>query len=212
MLQRHCARYVYVIPDGLRELMSDISREVLRGQPRDVYAFIADYLDALMITRENARVAARSISRLHSILILNWQIILFRLVQSLTELATTTATFLEETGMPRDDIEHIVHAIQKTFQKSIDPDQPPQGPLSVDDEEETIITDIMTEIDVAPHQAEIAAGIIQQAYRRYKIIQRIQYIDFFYFRLIQILIRKYLRFLNSSIKFTLVATFCLKIL
>jgi hypothetical protein len=28
MLQRHCARYIYVVPDGLRELMSDISREV----------------------------------------------------------------------------------------------------------------------------------------------------------------------------------------
>lgn len=28
LLQRHCARYIYVVPDGLRELMSDISREV----------------------------------------------------------------------------------------------------------------------------------------------------------------------------------------
>lgn len=28
MLQRHCARYIYVVPDGLKELMSDISREV----------------------------------------------------------------------------------------------------------------------------------------------------------------------------------------
>lgn len=71
MLQRHCARYIYVIPDGLRELMSDISREVLRSQPKDVYSFIADYLDALMITRENARVAARFILRLHFILMLN---------------------------------------------------------------------------------------------------------------------------------------------
>lgn len=76
--------------------------------------------------------------------------------------------------MPRDDIEHIVYAIQKTFHKSIDPDQLAQEPLSLDEEEETIITDIMTEIDVPPHQAEIAAVIIQQAFRRYKLIQRIQ--------------------------------------
>lgn len=62
MLQKHCARFIYVIPDGLRELMNDISREVLRSQPEDVYTFIADYLDALMITRENARVAARSVN------------------------------------------------------------------------------------------------------------------------------------------------------
>lgn len=55
MLQRHCAKFIYIVPDGLRELMSDISREVIRTQPENVYTYIADYLDALMITRENAR-------------------------------------------------------------------------------------------------------------------------------------------------------------
>lgn len=29
MLQRHNAKLIYAVPDGLRELMSDISREVL---------------------------------------------------------------------------------------------------------------------------------------------------------------------------------------
>lgn len=29
MLQRHNAKFIYAVPDGLRELMSDISREVL---------------------------------------------------------------------------------------------------------------------------------------------------------------------------------------
>lgn len=28
MLQRHNAKFIYTVPDGLRELMSDISREV----------------------------------------------------------------------------------------------------------------------------------------------------------------------------------------
>lgn len=28
MLQRHNAKFIYAVPDGLRELMSDISREV----------------------------------------------------------------------------------------------------------------------------------------------------------------------------------------
>lgn len=74
MLQRHCARYIYVIPEGLKELMTDISREVclyihlqtdainfllyfqvIRSNPNNVYNFIADYLDALLVTRENAR-------------------------------------------------------------------------------------------------------------------------------------------------------------
>ncbi|XP_050297665.1 uncharacterized protein LOC126737026 [Anthonomus grandis grandis] len=144
-LQRHCARYIYVIPDGLRELMSDISREVLRSQPEDTYTFIADYLDALLITRENARVAAR-------------------LVQSLTEMAVTTATFLEETGMPRDEIDNIVGAIQKTFRKSIDSDE--EVKENVD--ETQIVLDILNEIQVSQEKAEIAAIIIQQAYKRFK--------------------------------------------
>lgn len=28
LLQRHCAKYIYAVPEGLKELMSDISREV----------------------------------------------------------------------------------------------------------------------------------------------------------------------------------------
>ncbi|KAH1026324.1 hypothetical protein HUJ05_010862 [Dendroctonus ponderosae] len=147
MLQRHCARYIYVIPDGLRELMSDISREVLRSQPEDVYTFVADYLDALMITRENARVAAR-------------------LVESLTEMATTTAIFLEETGMPRDEIDNIVSAIQRTFKRSIDSEENREVE-GEDTEEHNVVAGILTEIQLAPEQAEIAAIVIQQAYRRY---------------------------------------------
>uniref|UniRef100_A0A2A4K6J1 RIIa domain-containing protein n=1 Tax=Heliothis virescens TaxID=7102 RepID=A0A2A4K6J1_HELVI len=46
------------LPHGLKELMSDISREVLRYQPRNLYQFIADYLSALLITRENLSIAS----------------------------------------------------------------------------------------------------------------------------------------------------------
>ncbi|XP_076252027.1 uncharacterized protein LOC143191124 [Rhynchophorus ferrugineus] len=150
MLQRHCARYIYVIPDGLKELMSDISREVLRSQPQDIYTFIADYLDALMITRENARVAAR-------------------LVQSLTEMATTTATFLEETGMSRDEIDNVVLSIHKTFKKSIDLEsERPKFSVSDEVDEVNIVHEIVCDANINPDQAEVAAKIIQGAYRRFK--------------------------------------------
>ncbi|XP_069694800.1 uncharacterized protein [Periplaneta americana] len=62
ILQRHGAKRVYPVPEGLRELCTDISREVLRSQPTNMYQFIADYLDALLHTRETARVAARILS------------------------------------------------------------------------------------------------------------------------------------------------------
>lgn len=41
------------VPDGLKELMSDISREVLREQPENIYEFIAEYLEAMELTREH---------------------------------------------------------------------------------------------------------------------------------------------------------------
>ena len=53
LLHRHkSSSNIVPIPDGLRELMSDISREVLRSQPHNILLFIADYLEALERTRD----------------------------------------------------------------------------------------------------------------------------------------------------------------
>lgn len=41
------------VPDGLKPLMSDISREVLREQPENIYEFIADYLEEMELAREH---------------------------------------------------------------------------------------------------------------------------------------------------------------
>ncbi len=49
------------VPEGLEELMSDIAREVLRFQPLNVEAFIADYLEAMVLTREIYFVAERTV-------------------------------------------------------------------------------------------------------------------------------------------------------
>ncbi|KAG5895103.1 hypothetical protein JTB14_036378 [Gonioctena quinquepunctata] len=149
-LQRHAAKYIYIIPDGLRELMSDISREVLRSQPENVYNFIADYLEALLITRENARVAAR-------------------LVQSITDITNTTLEFLQSSGMTRSEANHIVNIIQKTFKENLqDRTDPSLEKLSEDVEEANIIADIINEAGISPEKGEEAAGIIQRAYRSFK--------------------------------------------
>ncbi|CAF4829114.1 unnamed protein product [Pieris macdunnoughi] len=47
------------LPEGLEELMSDITREVLRAQPQNVYSFIANYLGALLEVRNNISIAAQ---------------------------------------------------------------------------------------------------------------------------------------------------------
>lgn len=52
---------VIPVPDGLPELMSDITREVLRYQPENIETFIADYLEAMVMTRELYHVAERTV-------------------------------------------------------------------------------------------------------------------------------------------------------
>ncbi|XP_063368223.1 uncharacterized protein LOC134656597 [Cydia amplana] len=47
------------LPEGLKDLMADISREVLRAQPENLYQFIADYLSSLLVAREHLFIAAR---------------------------------------------------------------------------------------------------------------------------------------------------------
>ncbi|CAG9565862.1 unnamed protein product [Danaus chrysippus] len=57
LLQKHGCANVFSIPEGLKELMSDISREVLREQPKHIFAFISNYLSVMMLTREHGVMA-----------------------------------------------------------------------------------------------------------------------------------------------------------
>lgn len=52
---------VIPVPEGLPELMADISREVLRYQPGNIEEFIADYLEAMVLTRELYYVSERTV-------------------------------------------------------------------------------------------------------------------------------------------------------
>lgn len=151
MLQRHHAKHIYVIPDGLKELMSDISREVLRSHPVNIYLFIADYLDALFITRENARVA-------------------MRMVDSVTEIGSTIAELLLETGMCRKDADRIVRTLQKTLRKYLQDKKHDQPRLIVDEEVEKskVVEMALDEAKVDSELAEQAATIIQNAWYDYR--------------------------------------------
>ncbi|CAH0718089.1 unnamed protein product, partial [Brenthis ino] len=59
LLQKHGCSNVFTIPEGLKELMSDISREVLREQPTNICNFIAKYLSVLLLTREHGMMAVK---------------------------------------------------------------------------------------------------------------------------------------------------------
>jgi len=54
LLHKHQTNnHVVPLPKGLKELLADITREVLRVQPPNIFEYIADYLDAVLITRED---------------------------------------------------------------------------------------------------------------------------------------------------------------
>ncbi|CAK1541991.1 unnamed protein product [Leptosia nina] len=59
LLQNHGCSNVFSVPEGLKELMADISREVLREQPAKLFDFIANYLSVLLITREHGVMAVK---------------------------------------------------------------------------------------------------------------------------------------------------------
>ncbi|CAH1115454.1 unnamed protein product [Psylliodes chrysocephalus] len=149
-LQRHAAKCIYIIPDGLKELMSDISREVLRTQPQNMYAFIADYLEALLLTRENARVAAR-------------------LIQSVTEIAETTMEFLQKTGMHKSLVDKVVGIMDRQFKKRVfderNASQLEQGEYV---DEANMISDILSDVELEEGAMQESIAIIQRAYRRFK--------------------------------------------
>ncbi|XP_063217516.1 uncharacterized protein LOC134528130 [Bacillus rossius redtenbacheri] len=57
MLQLHGAKQVSLYPPGLRDLVTDISREVLRHQPMNLCSFISNYLGTQLKVRESAKEA-----------------------------------------------------------------------------------------------------------------------------------------------------------
>ncbi|ALC45794.1 CG10014 [Drosophila busckii] len=66
LIQRGKARQQAInVPDGFPELLSDITREVLRCQPTKecLCQFIIDYLHSLIVTREKAMVAKSILDR-----------------------------------------------------------------------------------------------------------------------------------------------------
>lgn len=150
LLQRHKARYIYIIPEGLRELLSDISREVLRNQPEEIYNFIADYLDALMITRENARVAAKT-------------------VENIISIGETIVALLQDAGITREEANKVSEITQKAFQQYVSDKEAHKFTLSPEPfEEGDIVTDVLEQCELAQEQQQEAATIIQRAFRIFK--------------------------------------------
>lgn len=128
------------VPEGLRELMADVTREVLRYQPENIEEFIADYLDAMLLTRELYTIANRTIE---DILESSFQII----------------ELLQNAGIDHSQSEAVVKVIQEEFQKH-------KGDLKENEilKECDIVKRLISECKLTIDQAKKASKIIENAW------------------------------------------------
>ncbi|KOC60569.1 hypothetical protein WH47_07732 [Habropoda laboriosa] len=150
ILQKHEAKHIYKVPEGLRELCTDISREVLRSQPSNLYAFIAEYVDTLLITRENTKIAVKVVNNI----LLGSQAILCILYRS---------------GFTLEQIAVAAPRIQKAFREYLDAvdTQPVQicDDPTCDEKSMISIRSILEATGSTREEAERAATVIQAAFR-----------------------------------------------
>ncbi|XP_041980624.1 uncharacterized protein LOC121734210 [Aricia agestis] len=97
LLQKHGCSNVFSIPDGLKELMSDISREVIREQPADILQFITNYLSALITTREHGVMAVR-------------------ILDDLCDCRPSLSEHLMQMGLPEDEAKDIANIISEEIE------------------------------------------------------------------------------------------------
>ncbi|XP_014209007.1 uncharacterized protein LOC106639761 [Copidosoma floridanum] len=151
VLQKHQAKPVCEVPDGLCELCADISREVIRYQPDDAYCFIADYLDALLITRENANIAVK-------------------VVRNVVMRGEQIAEILAMTGLKLEEIAAAMPRLRNAFREYLDAIEAQNKSCGCDDIEageqcEMSICCILRGIGVSYQKAQSAAIKIQAAFR-----------------------------------------------
>lgn len=128
------------MPDGLRELMADIAREVLRYQPTNIENFIADYLEAMLLTREQALIANQT-------------------VEAVLDNSCQVVELLQGDGASVEQAQMAVMIIKEEFKshsEAIGEDEPLR--------QLDIVNRLITECDLSIEQAQKATEIIESAW------------------------------------------------
>ncbi|CAO1415758.1 unnamed protein product [Diamesa serratosioi] len=148
LLLRHRKKSLVVpVPDGLKELMADISREVLRSQPEKIELFIADYLEAMLLTRELYYIAEQT-------------------VEDVIEAGMQIKELLQQSGISLRQAESAVEVIREEFRNNIPfikAGSDGENPINEID----IITRLVTECQLTTLQAKKASLIIESSYQHF---------------------------------------------
>ncbi|XP_055640456.1 abnormal spindle-like microcephaly-associated protein homolog [Toxorhynchites rutilus septentrionalis] len=138
---------VIPVPDELKELMSEISREVLRAQPPNVIGFIADYLEAKLIRREN-------------------QIVANKVVDTVLDISLDIIALLDEIGLTREKAERVVQLIREAFRNHFRVRTSDDSLREVFREEE-VLRRLVDECEFTDEEALKTGKIIERAYKTY---------------------------------------------
>lgn len=128
------------VPEGLPELMSDIAREVLRYQPSNIEVFIADYLEAMVLTRELYYVSERTVDD-----ILNSSVHIQEMMQ--------------KTGIPYSKSDMAIRLVMDTVKK--------HSTNSEQIKELDIVNRLIRELNFTIDQARKASEIIENLWCHY---------------------------------------------
>ncbi|KAL0821334.1 hypothetical protein ABMA28_005924 [Loxostege sticticalis] len=151
LLQQHGCSNVFHIPEGLKELMCDISREVLREQPKQIFDFIANYLSVLLITRE------------HGILSL-------KILDDLCDCKPSVSEHLMQLGMERVQAEMLAQVIKEEIVGF----EPIEGKEKIKEMQimKKILTRSVLDEDMAAKVCQIARNAYRDYWYRKKLMEK----------------------------------------
>ncbi|CAH0687628.1 unnamed protein product [Spodoptera exigua] len=142
LLQKHGCSNVFSVPEGLKELMSDITREVLRWQPANLLDFIANYLAALLITREHGVMAVK-------------------ILDELCDCRPTVSEHLLQLGLNREEASELATIIKT----EIEGHEPVEGKEKV--REQVILKKILNRYPLSEDMSVKICDLARNAYRDY---------------------------------------------
>ncbi|XP_069360466.1 sperm surface protein Sp17-like [Maniola hyperantus] len=137
------------LPGGLKDLMSDISREVLRAQPQNLYQFIANYLGALLEARETLTIACQVCSDICKC--------------SCVPIKPELYHELMKIGLDEEDVENAIEVVEKHFKSN----QKENEPIK----EQSLLLKLLRKTSINETQVPAIQQAIQKAFKRHSLGQ-----------------------------------------
>ncbi|XP_055854541.1 uncharacterized protein LOC129918182 [Episyrphus balteatus] len=143
--------HVLQMPEGLQELLGDISREVLRCQPSIdcTYKFIADYLEAMVKTRDSHKIAMEVIE------------------DAILKTDEVYSQFAK-CNFPKDKTNSFLDAMELTFRRFVDKKrQKNQDSRFIKFHPDDMLEELMRKCDLTKVEVLRSRPAIQWAYRKF---------------------------------------------